>query len=149
MRIFATAGAVALALASFGASAAEAGRIKTVSGSVQVERGAKALPATVGLPVQVADRIVTGADGAVGIAFADDSLLSAGPNSTLEIDKFIYGDPKQKPAFETTLRRGTLSAVSGRVVKQAPGAMRVRTPTTILGVRGTEFVVEVKDSAAR
>jgi hypothetical protein len=137
------AAAVILALAAGAAAAADAGRIKTVKGSVQVERGKQALPATVGLPVQVSDRIVTGADGSVGIAFADDSLLSAGPNSTLEIDKFVYGDPRRKPAFETTLRRGTLSAVSGKVVKQSPGAMRVRTPTTILGVRGTEFVVEV------
>ncbi|HUS24683.1 MAG TPA: FecR domain-containing protein [Candidatus Binatia bacterium] len=130
------------------AFAADAGRIKTVAGAVTIERGAQSLPAKVGLPVQVSDRIVTGADGSVGISFADDSLLSAGPNSSLRIDQFVYGDPKVKPAFESTLQRGTLSAVSGKIVKQAPGAMRVRTPTTILGVRGTDFVVEVSDAPA-
>jgi len=33
--------------------------------------------------------------------------------------------------------------VSGRIAKQSPDAMTVRTPTAILGVRGTEFVVSV------
>jgi hypothetical protein len=33
--------------------------------------------------------------------------------------------------------------ISGKMVKQSPEAMRVRTPTSIMGVRGTEFVVRV------
>ena len=37
--------------------------------------------------------------------------------------------------------RGTLSVVSGKLAKRSPDAMTVRTPSTILGVRGTEFVV--------
>ena len=43
--------------------------------------------------------------------------------------------------FDTSLRHGTLSAVSGKIARQSPDAMKVRTPSTILGVRGTEFVV--------
>jgi hypothetical protein len=35
--------------------------------------------------------------------------------------------------------------ISGRIAKQAPDAMTVRTPAAILGVRGTEFVVTVND----
>jgi hypothetical protein len=31
--------------------------------------------------------------------------------------------------------------VSGKIAKGSPDAMRVRTPATILGVRGTEFLV--------
>jgi hypothetical protein len=31
------------------------------------------------------------------------------------------------------------------MVKQTPEAMRIRTPSSILGVRGTEFVVKVAD----
>jgi hypothetical protein len=37
--------------------------------------------------------------------------------------------------------------VSGKIVKQSPGAMRVRTPASVMGVRGTEFVVRVGDAA--
>ena len=44
-----------------------------------------------------------------------------------------------------SLNRGTLAVISGRIAKQSPEAMTVRTPTAILGVRGTEFVVKVED----
>jgi len=33
--------------------------------------------------------------------------------------------------------------VSGKMVKQSPDAMRVRTPATVMAVRGTEFVVKL------
>ena len=33
------------------------------------------------------------------------------------------------------------------MVKQAPESMRIRTPASIMGVRGTEFVVQVEDPA--
>jgi hypothetical protein len=34
--------------------------------------------------------------------------------------------------------------ISGRLAKASPDAMTVRTPTAILGVRGTEFVVSAE-----
>ena len=96
--------------------------------------------------MQPADVVVTGSDGSVGILFADASLLSAGPNSVLAIDKFLFDSTTNQGAFESTLRKGTLSAVSGKIAKQSPDAMKVRTPTTVLGVRGTEFVVRASGS---
>jgi hypothetical protein len=45
------------------------------------------------------------------------------------------------------LSKGTLAIVSGRIAKQAPDAMRVKTPAAILGVRGTEFVVRASDGS--
>jgi hypothetical protein len=35
--------------------------------------------------------------------------------------------------------------VSGRIAKQSPESMTVRTPSIILGVRGTEFAVAAND----
>jgi hypothetical protein len=32
--------------------------------------------------------------------------------------------------------------VSGKIAKQSPESVRFSTPTTTLGVRGTEFVIE-------
>jgi hypothetical protein len=45
--------------------------------------------------------------------------------------------------MDTSLKRGTLSVVSGKIAKQSPESVRFSTPTTTLGVRGTEFVIEV------
>ena len=117
------------------------GQIKVVKGAVHVERGGQRLPATVGLPVQETDVVVTGPDGSVGITFADDSLLSVGPSSTLAIDRFAFDPTTHRGTHETSLRQGTLSGVSGKIARQTPEAMKVKTPAAILGVRGTEFAV--------
>ena len=128
------------------AVAQDVGRVKTVKGTVHIERGARRELAVVGAGVRQADTLVTGPDGAVGVTLADDTLLSAGPNSVLALERFVY-DGNQPGSLEAALTKGTLAVVSGRIAKQAPDAMRVKTPAAILGVRGTEFVVRASDGS--
>jgi hypothetical protein len=127
--------------------AADAGRIKVSKGSVSIQRGGKRLPAPVGAVIQPQDTVVTGADGAVGITFLDNSMVSAGPDSVLTIDRYVFDRTTNKGAFESTLKKGTLAAVSGKMVKQSPEAMKVKTPAAVMAVRGTEFVVRVTEPA--
>jgi len=130
-----------VALLVFAAHAQDVGQIKISNGVVVIERSGQTLPAAVGAKVQAGDVLKTGADGSLGIVFSDASLLSAGPNSVLAIDKFVFDSTTNQGAFESTLSKGTLSAVSGKIAKQSPDAMKVKTPAAVLGVRGTEFVV--------
>ena len=125
--------------------AAEIGRIKVAKGGVTIEREGSAVPAAVGARVQTSDRIRTAADGSVGITLDDDSLLSAGPNSILSLDRYAFDPTTNQGRFDAALNKGTLAVISGRIAKQSPDAMTVRTPTAILGVRGTEFAVKVGD----
>lgn len=144
----ALAGCTTVLLLSFSAAAGAdgIGMIRTTSGDVQIERAGQRLPASVGLAVYQTDRIVTGKNGAVGVTFADEATLSAGPNSVLVLDQFRF-DPKTGLGnFDVSLRRGTLSAIAGRLVEQSPGSMHVRTPAALLAVRGTEFVAKVEVS---
>jgi hypothetical protein len=122
-------------------AAAEIGQIKTARGQVSVQRQGQMLPGTVGLRLEAADTLKTGADGAVGITMRDNSLLSAGPNSVLSLDRFEFDASTSQGQFDAQLQRGTLAVVSGRIAKQSPQAMTVRTPAAQLGVRGTDFVV--------
>ena len=117
------------------------GQIKVSTGSVFVERAGKRLPAPVGTNVEASDSIITGADGSAGITFVDNSRLSLGPGSTLAINRFNFNQTTHDGGFDSALKRGTLSVVSGKLAKRSPDAMTVSTPSTILGVRGTEFVV--------
>jgi hypothetical protein len=121
--------------------AQEAGHVKVARGSVQIERAGQKQPAEVGASVQAGDVVTTGADGSVGITFLDNSLLSAGPNSVLAIDRFAFDSTTHQGAFESSLKQGTLAVVSGKLAKQSPDAMKVKTPAAVLGVRGTEFLV--------
>src|SRR3981081_4100344 len=102
-------------------------------------------PGRAGTHLQATDTVVTGADGSAGIAFVDNSLLSVGPNSVLAIERYAFNSTTHEGAFESSLRRGTLSVVSGKIAKQSPDAMKVKTPSSILGVRGTEFLVRSSD----
>ena len=134
--------AISVAIA---ANAAEIGQIKVSKGQVSIEREGRSVPAAVGVRLQTADVVRTGADGSVGITMDDDSLLSAGPNSVLSLDRYAFDPTTRQGRFDASLNRGTLAVISGRIAKQAPDSMTVRTPTAILGVRGTEFVVSVND----
>ena len=124
--------------------AAEIGQIKTAKGQVTIERDGRTLPGTVGARLQGADVVRTGADGAVGITMDDDSLLSAGPGSVLSLDRYAFEPTTGQGRFDASLNKGTLAVISGRIAKSSPDAMTVRTPTAILGVRGTEFVVSTE-----
>jgi hypothetical protein len=126
------------------ANAADIGQVKIAKGQVTIERQGTTMPATVGARLQVADTVRTGADGSVGITMDDDSLLSAGPNSALSLDRYAFDSTTNQGRLDTSLNKGTLSVISGRIAKQSPDAMTVRTPTAILGVRGTEFVVSAE-----
>ena len=137
--------AIVLFSVSAAALAADAGEIKVARGAAHIERGSERLPAKVGMPVQEADRVVTGTDGTVGITFADNSLLSIGPSSAFAIDRYVFDSTTHAGKFDSTLSKGTLAVVSGKMVKQSPEAMHVRTPSAIMGVRGTDFVVRVSD----
>src|SRR5437762_6849952 len=121
------------------AAAADIGQIKISNVSVTVERATQSLPGAVGMRLQTSDVITTGADGSVGITMSDDSLLSAGPNSALSLDRFAFDSTTQRGQFDASLRKGSVSVISGRIAKQSPDAMTLHTPSAILGIRGTEF----------
>ena len=127
------------------ADAADIGQIKVAKGQVSIERNGQTLPGEVGLRLQPADVLKTGADGSVGVTMSDNSLLSAGPNSVLALDRYEFDSTTSEGQFDASLQKGSLAVISGRIAKQSPDAMKVRTPSAILGVRGTEFVVNVND----
>src|SRR5262245_4179855 len=140
MRWMIALGAWALAA---GVYAQDVGEIKTVKGAAHVEREGKKLAVAPGMQLRQADTIVTGADGAVGITFLDNSQFSAGPNSVLVINRYRFDTTTHAGDFDASLNKGSLAVVSGKMVKQSPESMRIRTPSSIMGVRGTEFVVKV------
>lgn len=127
------------------ADAADIGQVKVAKGQVSIERGTQVMPASSGTRLQTGDVLKTGADGSVGLTMTDNSLLSAGPNSILSLDRYEFDPTTSQGQFDASLSKGSLAVISGRIAKQSPEAMKVRTPSSILGVRGTEFVVSAND----
>ena len=120
----------------------DAGLVKNVKGDATIQRGEQKIAIKPGTRLLVSDRVITGANSSVGITLHDGTLLSAGPNSTLTLNKFEFDNTTNKGVLDASLKRGTLAVVSGKLSKSSPDAVKYHTPTSILGVRGTEFLLE-------
>jgi hypothetical protein len=142
-RAFALLLGVMLVAAPALAEGPQIGQINKASGTVSVVRGSARLPAKPGDPVYQSDVIETGADGNVGITFIDDSRFSIGPGGQLALQEFHFDTSTSRGGMTADLRQGTLAVVSGAITHTTPGAMHIKTPTSILGVRGTTFGVQV------
>lgn len=124
---------------------AEIARIKQSSGAALVERNSQQLKPAPGLQLLAGDRLVTGKDGRMSLTFVDNTRFSVGPNSRISVSQFQYDRTRQKGSFVTQIDRGSLAVVSGKIAKSDRDAMKVRTPNTLLGVRGTKFIIEVPE----
>jgi hypothetical protein len=118
-------------------------QIKKVTGQAAILRSGERRPAVVGDALFVKDVIETGSDGGIGITFIDNTVFSAGPRSEIALDEFQFDSNDFRGAMLADMRQGTLAVVSGDIARSSPGAMKVKTPTAILGVRGTTFAVQV------
>jgi hypothetical protein len=124
---------------------AEIGQVKNVAGQVLLSRNNVQQTVKTGDLIEQADVLTTGPNGSVGITFIDNTRFSAGPNSRIELKQFRFNPTTQEGEFLTDMQQGTLAIVSGQIAKRSPDAMKVKTPTTILGVRGTTFAVKVDE----
>ena len=125
-----------------GVATAPAGIVKRLAGTVTLERAGNLGPASIGATVQTGDTLRTGADGAVGVTLADDTLLTLGANSELVLSEFSFDSTTHDGGMLASLWRGTVAVVTGLIGKKAPEKVRVQTRTVVLGARGTEFIVD-------
>lgn len=115
-------------------------RLTEVSGTVllHVEGDADGLPAEAGTPLQEGDRIETGADSRAEIALEAESVVELGAQTSFTVGSM----DKEKSWF--TLSVGSFLAKL-KSFQNKHSTMRVRTPTAVAAVRGTEFGLEVGD----
>ena len=123
--------------------ASAAGRIKLVSGTASIVRAGTQVPAKVGEVVFEADALRTGTDGRLGVTLKDETRISLAPNSEVRVDRFVYAPSEGRLAFTLKILRGLTAYVSGRIARLAPDAVRLETPTAVIGVRGTRLAIRV------
>lgn len=119
-----------------------AGSIKSLNGDVTIKRGVDMLTPQLGTEIMSADELVTGAASSVGVTMLDNTVLTAGEESVLNIESFSYNRKSRRGRMVANVKRGSLSAISGHLAKTSPDDVRFKTATMTLGVRGTEFIIE-------
>ena len=119
------------------------GHVKVAVGEVHIVRSDTRMPAEIGAPLFKEDAVETGNGGSVGITLVDNSVFSVGPNSAITLAEFAFDSQSFEGNMLANIRKGTVAIVSGDIARSSPGAMRVKTPTANLLVRGTRFLVRV------
>lgn len=120
-----------------------AGVVKTQRGGVQIVRNGQNLPVQVGTTLQAGDLIRTSGDAAIGVTLKDDTRVALGPNSQVALDRFAFDANTHQGNMFVSVLKGTLSMVSGLMAKLNPEQVQIRTPTATVGIRGTEFIIDV------
>lgn len=132
-------------LTAAGALLADApiGYVKTVSGSATVTTADKVVKAEVGTPVFLGSVLQTGKSSSLGLTLKDETIMSFGSDTQLTVDKYLYAPAEGKLKLNSRLARGSLNYVSGVIAKLQPDAVTVKTPSGVIGVRGTQFLLKV------
>ncbi len=119
------------------------GKAVTVIGTATVIRGKDKLPIKIGDAIFEHDVFETGPKGKVAITFSDNTSFAIGSNSRVAIDTYFFDPKKLKGSMFAKIKKGTMMVRTGQLTRQNPGSVRIKTPRTVLGVRGTTFVVTV------
>lgn len=139
-----TASVLLLSQAFAQATTSFVGRLDNFSGLVQVHRENLApIAAHSDMQLLSTDQIVTLANSSVGVVLADGTRLSLGPNSKALISDFQFDATTNEGSILINVYRGTMRMITGLIAKNDKDAVKVVTPTTVIGIRGTDFIVEV------
>lgn len=122
------------------------GYVKTVTGEAWVTSTGQRVKAAPGSAVVLGSKLQTGPAASLGVSFKDNTLMSFGPDTELTVDEYLYAPAQNELKLSTRLVRGTLNYLSGVIAKLKPDAVSVKTPTGVIGVRGTQFVVKVEEA---
>lgn len=118
---------------------------KSVNGNVQVKRDSVYLNVVRGSELQSGDIVQTSDNASVGLVFNDGTVLSVGPKSMLELNKYLFKPSSKEYDFDVTLKKGTTAYESGKLGKMAPQKVAFRVPQGSIGIRGTKFIVDVEE----
>ncbi len=114
---------------------------KNVTGTMKVVRQDRTIDAAPGMTLFATDRVHSGPNSSAGIVFKDGTLVTVGASSDIEIRDYAFDTKESKYQFSMYLAKGSAIYSSGKIGKLAPEAVRIDTPTTTVGVRGTRFIV--------
>jgi hypothetical protein len=117
---------------------------KSITGIVKVKRDNKIIDIKKGNKLHNGDIVITKDKSSIGIIFDDGSRLSLGSKTLFVINKFIVKPSLNRFDVDIELKKGKALFSSGKVGKLAPKSVKFRVPEGVIGIRGTEFLVEVE-----
>ncbi|WP_193179823.1 FecR family protein [Nisaea sediminum] len=93
-------------------------------------------------PVEMNQRLRTPDGGALHVRFIDDTELRLGSAAEVTVDRFVFDPVSGAGNLQAEVSRGLMRFITGRMKKDG---VRIGTPTAIIGIRGTDFTIEVAE----
>lgn len=121
------------------------GFVKIARGEASIVTAGNQVKAQPGTPLHLGSVLKTGSDGSMGVTFKDNTIMSFGPETEITVDEYLYAPAAGDLKLVASLAKGTLHYISGVIAKLRPESVLIKTPTGIIGVRGTRFLVKAEE----
>ncbi|RLA79164.1 MAG: hypothetical protein DRG78_13500 [Epsilonproteobacteria bacterium] len=115
-------------------------RVTGLNGKAYIDRDGVKIELTLGASLQEKDTIVTKDKAKVQIIFEDETIVTVGKNSNFSIDEYLY-EAKEEPVAKFGILRGAMRTITGKIGEIAPDKFSVKTKTSTIGIRGTNFAI--------
>lgn len=122
---------------------AAAGLVQFTAGDVQLRRGETLSRLSKGSELDGGDVVLTGAEGRAQIRFSDGGLVALYPDSQFTVTRYADGAGAGEDHFVVNLLRGGMRALTGLIGKRNPANYKVVTPTAVVGIRGSAFLLAI------
>lgn len=121
------------------ANVAGAGIVMQVRGEVTVIRAGGSVKLVEGDNIREGDTISTPVGASVLLQLSDDAKLLVRAGTTVRLTQIVNDGPVEKRSQFIELTLGALRYVTGALGKLQPQAVRFKTPTASVGIRGTDI----------
>jgi OmpA-OmpF porin, OOP family len=118
---------------------ATAGTVMQVRGEVTVIRAGGSVKLAEGDNIREGDTISTPVGASVLLQLSDDAKLLVRAGTTVRLTQIVNDGPVEKRSQFIELTLGALRYVTGALGKLQPQAVRFKTPTASVGIRGTDI----------
>lgn len=122
---------------------AAAGLVQFTAGDVQLRRGETLSRLSKGSELDGGDVVLTGTEGRAQIRFSDGGLVALYPDSQFTVTRYADGAGAGEDHFVVNLLRGGMRALTGLIGKRNPANYKVVTPTAVVGIRGSAFLLAI------
>jgi hypothetical protein len=125
---------------------AQVGSITELRGNGEIIRQdtTDSLTAELELGIASFDDVRTG-NGRLAISFLDDSILRLTEHSKIVIDDFVFDPDPSQSRLALNMASGTARFLTGALGRINRENISIRTPTAVIGIRGTDFTVTVDE----
>jgi len=94
--------------------------------------------------LEMEDKIET-FQGGHRLTFIDDTIVDMTSQSVLVIDDYVYDPANNVGSLNLKAKLGTMRYASGKLAKNFRQNVKISTPTSNIGVRGTDFTMTVDE----